>query len=852
MEHNQDQYRQMASKTETSLYTCKPLRSEVQYQYQGAAQAVHPAFQVEEIDKNTREPLILGPEFLKKPSGPALVYQANGETYAMPVVQMRLIIDCNAATVFGKLQLTFVNNSSKKVNAVLLVPTDATISNVRCVLGKRSQTRYLESTYIASDEAGKVVAQKKTKQEADEIPFTPGIFRLPLQKVNKKEQVQVNIDFIQCLPYNEGRFIFNFPTAFDPALLPLNVDQRHFMDIQINIANKLAPGIVYGSNSHELFMIQAGGPGTEFTLQCVPIVGSNHRTFNFSYYVKTEEVSAMMLVDKGGNDWDKRSSFTLTINPPILSQGRFPRDIVFLMDRSGSMGGRPYENAIKGLEFALCSLGSSDRFNVICFDHEQVQCYLELQPSEPNLIEQALAFCRKNSPRGLTNIKAPLQRAFYMLNGPNRNENSMKFVILLTDGCVDKEREICRDAQDGRGDIRVLTFGIGRYCNQLFLNMLSSMCHGWSSGSVYVGEIEEKMRQFLMQSSTPILNDIWLDFNECKAELYPGTIPDLYLGKPVQISGKFDEAVPPQVTLRGQLWNGDQFEKVLMTDRSDYPVGRIAVMQRIDNLQSKHWLTEDPAIQKEIIETSKGEQVPSMHTSMVSYELTQREKKKKDKKKSRGVELMALAGGVMIVGTAAYFAGDIAASVGNASPGLLQLGGNNLFELIGNVPDCPCDGVMSLLSCGMADCGQLCSCVSCGSLENCDCVMGMIEPFQVCCGPCAAVFEPIDGFLEAFGSAMGQACFGLAACELDACYECCGNTFLEMQDCMIGICGPIGSSLSGCLQSFNCEDCLGSVSNCMGDIQQFLTSCMGSCGDCLGNCGDFFGTLSEVADEIVS
>jgi len=276
-------------------------------------------------------------------------------------------------------------------------------------------------------------------------------------------------------------------------------------------------------------------------------------------------------------------------------------------------------------------------------------------------------------------------------------------------------------------------------------------------------------------------------------------------------------------------------------------------MQRIDNLQSKHWLTEDPAIQKEIIATSKGEQVPSMHTSMVSYELNQREKKKKDKKKSKAVDLAALAGGVMIVGTAAYFAGDIAASVGNASPGLLQLGGDNLGELVGGVPDCPCDGLMSLLSCGMADCGELCGCVSCGSVENCDCVMQMTEPFQMCCGPCAACFEPIDGFFEAFGSAMGQACYGLADCELDACFECCGNTFMEMQECIIGICGPIGTTLSESCLSFNCEECLGSVTNCMGEIQQFMTECVGSCGDCLGCCGDMFGSMSEViAEEMIN
>jgi len=853
--------------SEVPEYPFKPIRSEVKFQYQPGSQTIQHPHEITNVTKNKRKPLTLDPELLKNPASPMLVYQNGEEFCAMPAMQMRLNLECNVATIFGKLLLTFVNNSWKKVNAVLIVPTNATISRVHCVLGQRSQKRYLESTYITSDEASKVATKQSSEGEGINLGYTPGIFRLPLKEIKKKEQVQVELEFIQSLPYIEGRSTFTFPTAFDPALLPSDIDLQYFIDIQIKIAGKLLKDMTYGSNSHELFMIQSGGPGTDMTLQCVPIAGSNDGVFHFSYFIKTDLLDAMMLVDNGD---EGETSFTLTINPPIVSEGRFPRDIIFLVDRSGSMGGNPYQSLVKGLEYALLSLGSGDRFNVICFDHDLVQWELDLQPASEEARNRALNFCQMNQPRGLTDMKKPLQRAFQILNGPRSNSKSMRFVILLTDGCVESERELCREAQENCGQIRLLTFGIGRYCNQLFLNMLSSLCHGWTSGAVYIQEIEEKMRQLLMQCSTPILNNISLYFFNAKAEIYPGTIPDLYLGKPVQISGKFLQAVPDQVILRGTWWNGNAFELYLKTERSSYPVRRIAVTQRIDELQAKHWLTEDPKVKKEIIATSQKEQVPSMYTNMVSYELSAKEKKKKDKAKekkknsgkSSGAAIMALAGGAVVVGTAAYFAGDIGASLANTDPGLLKVGAENLGDLFSNIPECPCDGIMSLLSCGMADCGQLGNCMSCGFLENCSGILECLEPIMACCAPCGVILGPIDSCLGSLGSALEQACSGLAACELDGCLNCCGDSVLEMQDCIAECCGPVLSTLSGGLCSIDCGDCaelncleifsscFESFANLGGDLAGACSSLFESCSGLCGNCGEVMGAVSQVVDEV--
>ena len=244
-------------------------------------------------------------------------------------------------------------------------------------------------------------------------------------------------------------------------------------------------------------------------------------------------------------------SFVSFVNPPANSPTKqFGRDIIFLIDRSGSMYGSPFENACNGLDIALESLksGNNDRFGIVCFNHlqryfnphklniiansmlEEIgsgsnahgdninprnrnQARQQLNefdggigsinaPSNYNLslfeasddnIKKGKLFVKDNYATGGTDIYTPLMWALTILNNYNDSKNSnapttrkrVPFIVLLTDGAVANERQIVIDCEKFASNVRVLTFGIGKYCNWYFLKLLALRSRGWQDGAMY-------------------------------------------------------------------------------------------------------------------------------------------------------------------------------------------------------------------------------------------------------------------------------------------------------------------------------------------------------------------------------
>ena len=129
----------------------------------------------------------------------------------------------------------------------------------------------------------------------------------------------------------------------------------------------------------------------------------------------------------------------------------------------------------------------------------------------------------------------------------------VNYVFLLTDGAVAAEREICSYVQNEMKDIRLMTFGIGPYCNPQFLRVLGILGRGFTDLSLHQELIYDQMVHMLDKASMPILTNVRMfasanpkqnNFPGLKS-LYPGGLPDLYGGSPIQITGTFTGTLPP-------------------------------------------------------------------------------------------------------------------------------------------------------------------------------------------------------------------------------------------------------------------------------------------------------------------
>jgi len=742
-------------KTTPSLTGQAGVMFDPEYAKTNTVQAIHPydgrfdpaQINVEEIIQND------------KPSAPTLLWTQGDAVFGMPVKFCLVDLEFHVSTIVGKMEIIFINNTPGKISgAVFTFPNQGTVTSVDIEVGN---DKFVATTYISNDDADKHLKKRKSANKENPMSrFIPDLFRVPVNNIKTGQEVTVKLEWMGQVEFYNGMYQFELPLNFGPSILPYGVPINQVVQIFSKV-NCIIPGIKYGSNSHQLILQKYENNRTE--LAAIPLPQhENSVNFHLKYTVESNQVSAALLTSTADhNSYDPRGSFVLLVNPPVKQEEYAPRDILFLLDRSGSMSGKPWHDAVSALETATNNLNAGDRFGIVCFDHEAAFFNGTPYPQENQPPPRALypvteqtkaaanGFVRNCPARGRTDILTPLDWAVRTLK-LNKNPATIPFVILLTDGAVDNEREICRRIGSTSEGVRVLTFGIGNHCNWYFLKMLSLQTRGWSSGALETKNLRKKIETLVDRASKPVLTNVAVDINVEALELYPPVFPDLFVGGPLIIAGKYKGAFPPSITLQGNLPNGTFSTKQVFAEPSKFvPVEKVFVKQQLDQLVAQHWLEQDDKLKKQIIDISVNEELPSPHTQMVSYEMTPAQKKKleeeTDKEQKKGSNkkgptagtVAKYAAGTVVVAAGAILIGSVALSLANAG-GFDAVG--SIFEGIG--ADCGDCGDCDLECCGecdcCGDCGDCCGdfgdcCADCGDCD-CDC-------FDSCGDCCDAVCQ---------------------------------------------------------------------------------------------------------------
>jgi len=403
------------------------------------------------------------------------------------------------------------------------------------------------------------------------------------------------------------------------------------------------------------------------------------------------------------------------------------------------MGGTPYTEAVRALTVALSRLTPNDNFNICAFDHRQEYFSQHLLKASVENISSAKTWLAAVQPdRGLTDINTPMEWALDVLESGS-DGLVLPFLVLLTDGCVATERNLCRKANLLCKKTRILTFGIGKYSNWFFLKMLSNIGRGFSDVVVYSECIYEQIVQLIEMAAVPVLTNVSLNVpGVSNLEVYPFPVPDLFMGAPLTISGSYKGEMPKVVTMTAQYGDGRPYTEMIEVRTSDViPVEKVFVKQRLDLLTAKAWLEESDDYREEVVELSCENSIPSAHTMMVAYEALPEQKDdnniratdrlldadddkhdgndfktnknmpegKGGKKWYRNKKHIAglCVGGAVLVGAAAFSFGDLAASAGNI-PIMDGLGDLGCCECDGGCDDCDCIG------CDDCDCGDCLAC----------------------------------------------------------------------------------------------------------------------------------------------
>ena len=328
---------------------------------------------------------------------------------------------------------------------------------------------------------------------------------------------------------------------------------------------------------------------------------------------------------------ENQGSFLLLINPAIKSQQskRVAKDVILVLDKSGSMSGHKIEQAKNAAEFVLNNLNEGDRFTMVVYE-STLSCYsASLLPATGSEIKDALGYVRNISSSGGTNINEALTKALSYTSQSDRPQ----YILFLTDGMptvgITDENTIAANAlRANKHGVRIHSFGVGYDVNARLLDRIADQ-HGGTVTYVKPGEnLEVAVSEFYKSIQTPVLTDISITFAGGQVtEVYPVRIPDFFEGSRIDVAGRYLKPGKIKVVLKGKSYGEVRtFEyEVTLGAKGENPeyahIGTIWATRKIGYLIDQIDLHgQNPELVASLTELSKKYGIITPYTSFLARE----------------------------------------------------------------------------------------------------------------------------------------------------------------------------------------------------------------------------------------
>jgi len=441
----------------------------------------------------------------------------------------------------------FVNESDWQIEGtyVFPLPADAAISDFAMwVDGEKFEGELLDRDHarrIYED----IVRQRRDPALLEYIDR--GAFRVSIFPIPPGAERRVELEYSQVLPVEGGLVRYSYPLNTERfSARPLQE-----VSVSVSIASPDPIKAIY-SPSHNVVVDRDGEYRARAGYEERDVLPD--QDFELVYTLSPEDVGLNLLSFKDG---DADGFFLLLVAPQVeVDQSQVvAKDVLFVLDSSGSMEGEKLEQAKEALVYVLEHLNETDRFNVTDFSTGVRQYARAPQPAEQR--DDAIRWVRELTAGGGTDINRALLETLAGVD-PERPT----ILIFLTDGQptegeVEMDRILANFAAETQPNVRLFAFGVGDDVNTVLLDTLAQEQRG-TSGYVRPGErIDEEVSVFYARVSTPVLADIFIEVDGVQVEeMYPYPLPDLFAGTQLIIAGRYREGGPALIWLNGQV-NGE-------------------------------------------------------------------------------------------------------------------------------------------------------------------------------------------------------------------------------------------------------------------------------------------------------
>jgi Ca-activated chloride channel homolog len=539
---------------------------------------------------------------------------------------------------------TFGNQFDQPLEAscIFPLPDRAAVTEFRMEVGERVVEGVLKERGQARADYDTAIEEGRRASIAEEE--RPGVFTMRVGNLLPGERVTVRLAMTGPLPWDEGEASFRFPLVVAPRYIPgaplegepvgsgVEPDTDAVPDaprisppvllpgfpnpVDLSIKVRIDPaGLDLGAIRSSLPAVVEEAAGGATTVRVEP---GERADRDFVLRMRTGSEAVTTAVVAAGDADGGGGTFALTLLPPVGTEAVTPRDLVFVLDRSGSMAGWKMVAARRAVARMVDSLTDRDRFALLAFDNvietpPEVGAGLRVAGDHARF--QAVEFLSRLEARGGTEMAAPLSRGLDLLAGPTARESAGQGprepgLVLVTDGQVGNEDQILRLLAPRLGGVRVYTVGVDTAVNEGFLKRLA----GLGGGACELVESEDRLDAVMdrvhRRIGAPVLTDLaveaaGLDLEE--ASLAPRRLPDLFAGSPLVVSGRFRGAPGGAVTVRGRDAVGRPWSATVPVSGGDAP-SLTATWARAHLRDLEDRYVSDPSpdreLERRIVETS--------------------------------------------------------------------------------------------------------------------------------------------------------------------------------------------------------------------------------------------------------
>ncbi len=453
------------------------------------------------------------------------------------------------------LEQTFKNTTGQWLEGRYLfpLPGDAAVRGMTIIVGDR----IIEGQVMPRESAKKQFTEAaKAGQVASLVEQNrPNLFTMRVASIAPNDEIKIKLDIMLPVTVKDKRMQLVLPTTLTPrytnsvtpdsaAISTPFARQNQIRGPRLSMTANIAPldNLSLVTSATHTLETSTG----DIALNDIPM----DRDIALSWPMQNLDAANGEAFTSEHNN--KRYMQVLISPPTDASQmPLLSRELVLVMDKSGSMAGESIRAAREAIHTALDGLKPTDSFNIIAFDDRTISLFPSSRTADANAILAARQFANRLNADGGTEMSKALQLALTETNTENSEVTRLRQLVFLTDGSVGYEESLLKTIKQQLGNSRLFTVGIGSAPNTWFLKKAAEAGRGISLSIRDTSNVASAVTELLASLEQPVITDLNIQYSQGFGEIYPNPIPDLYAGQPTMITGQISDEVS-EIVLTGQ------------------------------------------------------------------------------------------------------------------------------------------------------------------------------------------------------------------------------------------------------------------------------------------------------------